>query len=541
MKKNVIRLIALAVCLCTLLSGCGVVDIWGYFEQFRDLMYAPKLTAFADMEYVRPDMDEFDRRLEHALDAAEWETEDIYQLEQAILDFYEIYDRISTSYALANIYYSQDLTDSKWEEEYNYCSSLTATVDAGLDKLYRALAKSPLRDELEGDEYFGEGFFDNYEGESLYDETFQAMLEKEAELQSRYYAISGEAAAAEYYSEEYFSVYGKQMADVFVEMIRLRQQIAAYAGYNSYPEFAYDFYFGRDYTVREAKSYLSAIQADLVPLFTELLYDGKLDVDYGRSSQKQTAEYVREMASAMGGIVDQAFQAMEEGDLYDISSGKNKFEASFEVYLSSYNTPFVFMNPTNTDRDKLTFAHEFGHFCSDYASVGNGAGVDVAEVFSQGMEYLSLCYVEDEDLAKLKMSDCLQVYILQAAYASFEMQVYDLEDSQLTAENVEAVYARVLQDYGLGDLGWDTRDYVGIMHFFVSPMYVISYVVSNDVALQLYQLEAEEDGKGLACLTENLTSSETGIVTFAEAAGLESPFRQDRLKDVAKTLEKVLK
>ena len=50
-------------------------------------------------------------------------------------------------------------------------------MDAGLQELYRALAQSPAREELE--EYFGEGFFDSYENEeTLWDESFTALLEE---------------------------------------------------------------------------------------------------------------------------------------------------------------------------------------------------------------------------------------------------------------------------------------------------------------------------------------------------------------------------
>ena len=37
-----------------------------------------------------------------------------------------------------------------------------------------------------------------------------------------------------------------------------------------------------------------------------------------------------------------------------------------------------------------------------------------------------------------------------------------------------------------------SRDFVVIGHFYTDPMYIISYVVSNDAAFQLYQMELEE-------------------------------------------------
>ena len=247
------------------------------------------------------------------------------------------------------------------------------------------------------------------------------------------------------------------------------------------------------------------------------------------------------MAHNMGGIMKDAFDAMADSQLYDISYGENKFDASFSVYLYAYGAPYVFVNPTMTEYDKLTFAHEFGHFCNHYASHGSGAGVDVSEIFSQGLEYLSLCYTEDNgNLEKIRMATCLTTYVEQAAYASFERQVYGLTGDQLTVENIQALYESIGRAYGFDSWAWDSRDYVCTSHFFTSPMYVVSYVVSNDAALQLYQMEKAEQGTGLACYTENLTTMQPYFLAFLEEAGLKSPFAPGRLEEVRKTLETVL-
>ena len=192
--------------------------------------------------------------------------------------------------------------------------------------------------------------------------------------------------------------------------------------------------------------------------------------------------------------------------------------------------------------DRLTFTHEFGHFCNDYASYGSVAGIDVAEVFSQGMEYLSLCYGEDSKaMKKLKMLDGLCVYVEQAAYASFEQQVYALEAEELTAENIRRLYEQVGTDFGFDVWVWDSRSFVNITHFYTNPMYVISYVVSNDAALQLYEKEQEETGSGLKTFEENLTTQETYFLAFTESAGLKSPFVEGRIEEVRQLLEDIIK
>ena len=539
MKKKWLALVAVILALSISLSGCMFVDIPGFFEELMGLFAGGYMTSFEDMEYSRPDLQELQSVVDDCCERME-KADSLEELVEIIYEAYAPVDAFSTAYALSNIYYCKDLTDSYWQEEYTFCSEGTAIAQAALDQIYRTLAKTPYREELESEEYFGTGFFDDYEGESFYDEVFTELLTQEAALENQYYVLVSEAGQAGYSSDSFYAVYMPQMAELFVELIQVRQNMADYLGYSSYVDFAYDYYYDRDYTPAQTTSYLADIRAELVPLYRRLVQNG-VDVTIDYSGEGTTKAYVEEMAKNMGGIIAEAFAGMDMNELYDIGYSENKYDASFEIYITGYYTPYIFINPTQTEYDKLTFAHEFGHFCCDYASYGSAAGVDVAEVFSQGMEYLSLCYVEDADnLEVAKMVDSLSVFVEQAAFASFEQMVYQLEGEDLTAENVQAIYEQVGTAYGFDSWGFDSRDYVTITHFFTNPMYVISYVVSNDVAMQMYQLEMEESGAGLACLENNLTTTHTGIVAFAQESGLTDPFAYGRMMEVKETLEKVL-
>ena len=535
-KKGFVRLLAAALLVCLLLTGCS--GTW--LEDMYSLVMRGMMTHFEDMEYVRPDVDAFNDALDGCMEQVPTATK-ASVLMDSVYEVYQLYYDFTTNYYLANIHYWQDMTDIYWSGEYSYCMERSAEVSAGMDQLLYALADCSLRQELEAEEYFGAGFFDYYDGDSLWDDTFTALMNEEAALLEEYYALNAQAVDAEYYSEEFFSVYGAQMEELFVELVAVRQEIAAYAGYESYPEFAYDFYFYRDYTPEQAMGLVEEIRQELVELYVSMDSSAWQSV-YEECSEEQTFEYVRGCAEAMGGTANYAFQAMENAGLYDIAYSQNKYSASFEVFLLSYYTPFIYVCPTLTGQDKLTFAHEFGHFCSDYAAGGSFSGVDVAEVFSQGMEYLSLCYGEDtEALTALKMADSLCVFVEQAAYASFEHQVYSLEGEELTVENVRELYAEIGSSFGFEAYGRDSRDYVLISHFFISPMYVISYVVSNDAAMQIYQAELTEAGAGLALWEDNLATQEMFFLAFLEDAGLESPFAEGRVQQLRAVFESTMK
>ena len=201
--------------------------------------------------------------------------------------------------------------------------------------------------------------------------------------------------------------------------------------------------------------------------------------------------------------------------------------------MSSYDQPFIFMNPAQNDSDKLTFAHEFGHYMTDFYTWGSSAGTDVLEVQSQAMEYLSLIYAEaDQELVDYKMATSLCLYVEQSAYALFEQRMYDLKGLKLSAENLQALYEDIGTEFGFDSWGWDSRDFVTIPHFYSSPMYIISYVVSNDLALQIYQQELEKSGAGLDTYEQIPSSSEWYIMSLAETHDLKNPLTIGRVQSV---------
>ena len=521
MKQWLIKLIALALAL--LLAGCT-------------LPWEEELVAFPDMQYQHPQLTELENAYEKTLAAAD--TGDLDATVAAFNEFYILYERFYTDSALADIYYCKDITDSYWEEEYGYCMELSPRVDELYEDICYGLADSSLREELEAPAYFGEGFFDDYQGENLWDEHFSALLEEEANILDRYYQLSEESLEYEMGTHAYYEAYGEPLAQVLAELVILRQEISAYYGYDTYADFAWDFYYYRDYTPGQTRNYIDRIRQELVPLYQQLDYTMWLGVS-GFCTEQEALAYVRTAAENMGGRVEESFQTMVDYRLHDTAYGENKHNISFEVYLPTYTLPYVFVNASGTEYDKLTVTHEFGHFCNDYISYGSYAGIDVKEIFSQGMEFLSLCYTNaDEGLIRAKLADSLCVYVEQAAYADFEMRIYSLPADQITPQKIAETFGQVMEDYGIS--GYNSYAFIGVPHFYSHPMYVISYVVSNDAAMQIYQLELAQPGAGLAMLEDNLDTQDAYFLEFLTNAGLDSPFVVKRIPQVAQTFREFL-
>ena len=522
------RILVILLSLLLLLTGCSALGNGSDY------------TPYDEMVYARPMPEVMAALLAECCETAR-EEKGFQEVLSAVFDYYDAYDRFYTNYNLAYIEYCRDVTNEYWAEEVAFCMEYANTVEAGLEELYMALAESPVRTKLEG-VYFGEGFFEAYDGEAVWDEGFLALLNRESELIEEYYALCAETETEEFGSEEYYDRYADGLCQVLIDLVLLRQDLADYVGYDSYAGFAYDFYHYRDYTPEQAEAYMTAIRDAMAPLYRAAWDTDVWEVGWNQGEDMYS--YVRTCAKKMGGLVWEAFTRMDRAKLYDIAHSPLKYGTSFEVYLSSYQCPYIFVSPTGYGVDNLTFAHEFGHFVTDYAvDGGSWAGTDVLEVFSQGMEYLSIAYGEaNKDLSRYKLADCLSIYVEQSAYAYFEQLLYALPAEDLTVERLYELYDQTMLSFGIDyeAMGYDPRDLVNVSHFYTDPMYIISYVVSNDVAFQLYRMEQEKPGTGLACFERNLTTECYYLLDFAQQAGLENPMAPGRVEAVAAELASLL-
>lgn len=490
------------------------------------------ITPYSEMVYRRPELEEMQQILDDV--CALSEGKDAEAILDGVFRFYDAYDWFYTCYSLADIRYSSNLKDSYWEAENNFCTASSSQVDQMLDTLYYTLAESPCVKKLER-AFFGRGFFDSYTGESMWDENLVSLMERESELISQYYTLSGQIdnpIASFVHSGR------RKTVQTLVDLILTRREIAQYTGYDNYIDFANDYYYYRDYESAEMDAYLDAIQRELVPLYCKV-WDQSIDLP--DTTEAQTWQFIRNAAENMGGKIRDAFRLMEAAGLHDLGYSSNKYNSSFEVYLDTYQEPFVFMNPQRTTYDRLTFAHEFGHFCNDYASGGTQAGIDVCEFFSQGMEYLSLFYGEDTaSLARAKMVDSLGTYVEQACYARFEREMYQIPAESLSVETLCDLYQKTAVAFGFDVIGYEPDEFITITHLYTNPMYIPSYIVSNDAAMQIYHMERTNSGAGLQCLTRNLDTDEVYFLAFLQNAGLESPFTPGRMEAVRKDFEAVL-
>ena len=235
--------------------------------------------------------------------------------------------------------------------------------------------------------------------------------------------------------------------------------------------------------------------------------------------------------------IDEALGYMLKYKLYDTGMSDGKYDQSYVLYLNDYDSPFLFCSPSGYSDTVLTIVHEFGHYVDGYLNYGLNDSVDTSEVFSQGMEYLLLCNMDDvEQLTRYKMLDELELYAYQACLNEFEHQAYAMDEKELTVKGLNSLYSELLKEYGLTD-DYKGLDWISVTHLFTSPFYVISYCVSDSAAFELYNMELKKSGSGLEMYMKLLEESTSyDFLDLLEECGMRSAISADTVKEISATL-----
>lgn len=595
MKKRLVLLLSLLLALSVLLQGClmpfpsdrfdylteetteptkptdrgepAEADSYLPYDEFpRPEEAELEPVAFEDMEYTRPDA--------AALCKALGELEKLVknggsfdEVGAAFEAAYSDYSLFNTMDSLSYIRHTIDLNDEYYETENNWCEEQSPLIEQALEKCYIAMGQSDLRDRLE-EEYFTEDFFDFYDENQIYsNDRVVKLMQKDNDLQAQYMALQSDQTI-EWNGEEvlyedivgdesldydsylmayqlYYNKYNPQVGEIFAEMIRTRNEIARELGYDTFADFAYSYYYDRDYTPEEAEDYLSDIAAELAPMYFYAVYGAQSTTP---CSTDEVLDLFEKTVYRFGGEFATSYEFMQAYDLMDITDSSSKMPGSYVTYLSSYQMPFLYVSPTGKLDDLLTCCHEFGHFVDGFVNCNGTSSIDCNEIFSQGLEFLSLSRAELDDdereaLTLSKVADSLMTFVSQAAYAEFELRAYALPDDQLNTEGLNALFLECMEEFGQSYTGMEdiiAPGWIDIQHFLIAPYYVISYCVSNDAALQIFQLE-EENGTGLETYRALMsTSSGNTILALLEENGMESPFEPGRVEELADFFEDYL-
>ncbi len=545
------RILAILLVVVMLLSVSGCSLLFGVIRGIDGQMpngvtdNRDKIVEFSKLKYDRPDMDEMSDLADEVRRLVDkGKVND--KLIGAYEEFYDSYAHYITMSNLALIRSNLDTSDEFYSDENEWCSAQSGEAERILDDLLRYCANSDICDELD-EEYFGGYLAENYseDASAEYTDEIVELYARESELLTQYYDLSVEMMDTSLDSDKWDG-FNTEAAEIYIDLIKVHRQLADEFGYDSYYDMAYEE-FGRDYSAEDTESYVKAIKKYMVPLYKAAIEDGSIFTMYDMDSMRPERSFrtVKSCIYDMDDTLAEIMRFMVDYKMYDTGSDSKKLDGSYTTYLYDVDSPYVFIGPSCDKSDILTIAHEFGHFCDMYSNYNAGYSLDTAEMLSQGLEYLLICYLDDDDLAdelrEYKLLDDLALYAMQGCYSEFEHRAYALSDKELTVDNLNDLFLEVAEEYGLTEMyrsEYLNYLWIQIYHLFEYPFYVISYCISDSAAFNIYMEELSDSGSGLEIYMEIVTDSASDdFLKLIKQHDLPSPLSGKTIKNIAETIE----
>ena len=509
------RFLSLMLSLLLALNGCipvkTVARSYLRAEQGRSARHGT--TAFRDMALAYPNPEEVISALDRALDGIDSNEEP-----QACIAVYEAqleaYSRLVSAASLAYVRYCQDVTAEHRAEEYGRLNSSLYPIQYRLASLEKA-----LMDRYGYHRDRGAAYAESLDRISRQDAlTMGSLRDREDELCRRYERLDAEYRLTyrgkewsmdDLLSDESLTLQeflealelfqsGKNEAagKLFLELMSLRNQMAADGGYASYAASQYAA-FGREYTPEQALQAAQVVKHVFVPLYVRLREQCENDLRYLSGASFREDEFIATMAQAVEKAMPGAgevWRYMLAYDLYDSQPSDRKLQGSFTTYLAAYRCPFLFTQWKDDASSVFTVIHEFGHFLSYYlnpeGTYYGSDNLDLAETDAQGFELLML---DEYDAIFGRYASAARLcfltnalYAILSGFMEDEFQQRAYQQKNPTVESLNRLYGEVAASYGFDKLfGYDGTEWTEIGHTFQFPFYYVSYGVSMLGAMSL--------------------------------------------------------
>jgi oligoendopeptidase F len=373
-----------------------------------------------------------------------------------------------------------------------------------------------------------------------------------------------------------------KLNELWTRFLRLRQEMATNAGYDSFRDYRWKQFRRFEYTPEDCETFHAAIEAVIVPLATRL-YDKqrrKIGADTLRPwdlerddvypparPQLHPFQTIDELESKVENIFyrvdDQLggyFSLMRREGLLDLDNRKGKAPGGYQSSLILAKRPFIFMNAVGIHDDVQTLLHEGGHAFHwleasklPYAPQWEYTS-EIAEVASMSMEllggpYLSAAeggfYTEAEAAhARIHhLEHLIFFWPFMAVVDAFQHWVYTHPNDALDPANCDAkwdeLWTRFLPGVdwsGLDDArmtGWHRKP-----HIFQVPFYYVDYGLAQVGACLVWRNSLDDPKEAVRRYKYMLGLGGTRpLPALFEAAGAKLAFDAATLRDIADLIE----
>ncbi len=358
----------------------------------------------------------------------------------------------------------------------------------------------------------------------------------------------------------------EKFEEQFDQMVKLREKIAANAGFANYRDYAFRSRGRFDYTPDDCLAFHAAVESEIMPVVREIqearrqqlqlpsLRPWDMDVDPLNRGPLRPFSDVGQMVSRTQNIFNKldaglaaGFQQMQDLRLLDLDNRKGKAPGGYQSTLNESRLPFIFMNAVGLQRDVETMLHEAGHAFHALATRNESiypyrhAPIEFCEVASMSMELLGNEFLEefyapdDANRARIThLEGIVKFFPWMATVDAFQHWIYT-HPGHTRAERT-AAWLDLMKCFG-GTVDWSGYEATRAnlwhrqLHIFLYPFYYVEYGIAQLGALQVWANSRRDKAKALRDYQAGLAlGGSRPLPELFQAAGARLEFTAQTIK-----------
>ena len=556
---------------------------------------------FSEMEYIRPELDAI--RKEAGQIKLDFENApSARHAEDAFVRWDKLMCHADTMMSLAYVRSSIDTNDEYYEKEVEYIDEISPELTELSQSFAGLLVNSRFRKELE--EKYGSLLFLNSEiflkafSKEIIPETQETnKLETEyqkliasaqvdfdgkkctiSQLSPYKQSNNDDIRRAAWLAEaSFYSENGDRLDDIYDKLVQLRDKKAKKLGYNNFVKLGYLQMNRNCYGPEDVSNFRKAVVRYIVPIAdslyrsqarrTGLSYpfsfaDAALHFRDGNPTPCGTPEDILETGKklyhSLSDETAEFIDTMLNDELMDVLSKKGKASGGYCTQLGDYKVPFIFANFNGTADDVEVITHEAGHafayYCARniFPSDNQSPTLEACEIHSMTMEFFGWrmsdeFFGKDSDKFRYNHLFGALTFIPYGAMVDhFQHIIYEnpgmpKADRHKIWSELMGIYMPWMKldgspFYGEGR-GWQRQ-----LHIYENPFYYIDYCLAQTVALEFWSIMQKSHSEAWERYMKLVNKAGTQTFTqLVETAGLDSPFDENALKEIAQAAERYLR
>lgn len=366
---------------------------------------------------------------------------------------------------------------------------------------------------------------------------------------------------------------------LFDKLVKLRHQVALNAGFDNFRDYMFVSLGRFDYTAQDCKNFHEAIANEVVPFIQTIAEQRKNDLGYnvlkpwdlmvdpkGRAALspfKNGEELITKSKQSFAQLdpyFANCIQYMEDHNLFDVESRKNKAPGGYNYPLAESGAPFIFMNSANTFQDLSTMIHEGGHAVHTFLTADlalndfKDVPSEVAELASMSMELMSMGHWDNFFADKEQLQRAYFEQITSAASTlpwvaivdKFQHWIYT--NPNHTAEERKTEWVRIFKEFGQQCCDWQGQEeamqylWHKQLHIFEVPFYYIEYAIAQLGAISIWKNFEKDSFKTIKQYKDALKLGYTkSIPDIYSTAGIRFDFGKEYIKSLVQFLSTRIK